>query len=69
MMRKIVLIFFLSLLTACATQRVRMVNDRGDELTCERTGYGFFGALATANYHNECVSQAEQRGYHVKQSQ
>ena len=69
MMRSIALIFLLSLLSACATQRVRMVNDRGDELTCERAGYGFIGALATANYHNECVSQAEQRGYQVKELQ
>jgi hypothetical protein len=69
MMRSIALVFLMSLVTACATQRVGMINDKGDELTCERTGYGFFGALATANYYNECVAQAEQRGYHVKGSQ
>ena len=67
-MPTIALILFLSLLPSCATQRLVLFNDKGDELTCERTGYGFFGALATANYHNECVSQAETRGYHLKES-
>jgi hypothetical protein len=63
-------IFLLSLtltLTACATERTVMVNNQGDLLTCETSGSGFFGAISVANQQKQCISDAETRGYRVKQ--
>ena len=63
-------IFLLSLtltLTACATERTVLVNSQGDLLTCETSGSGFFGAISVANQQKQCISDAETRGYRVKQ--
>jgi hypothetical protein len=62
-------IFLLSLtltLTACATERTVLVNSKGDLLTCETSGSGFFGAISVRNQQKQCVSDAETRGYRVK---
>jgi hypothetical protein len=54
-------------LIACVTQRTILVNDRGEELTCEVKGWGFIGSLATYNKQDECVAEAVKRGYRLKQ--
>jgi hypothetical protein len=62
-------VFFIAaifLTAGCATERTVLVNSRGDELTCETTGGGIFGAAATGYEQNHCISEAEQRGYRVK---
>jgi hypothetical protein len=62
-------IFFLSLaltLTGCATERTVLVNSQGDLLTCETSGSGFFGAISVRNQQKQCISDAETRGYRVK---
>ena len=62
-------IFLLSLtltLTACATERTVLVNSQGDLLTCETSGSGFFGAISVRNQQKQCISDAETRGYRVK---
>jgi hypothetical protein len=63
------LIFLLSLivtLASCATERTVLVNSQGDLLTCETSGSGFFGAISVRNQQKQCVSDAETRGYRVK---
>jgi hypothetical protein len=63
------LIFLLSLivtLASCATERTVLVNSQGDLLTCETSGSGFFGAISVRNQQKQCVSDAETRGYQVK---
>jgi hypothetical protein len=50
----------------CATRRTVLVNERGDELTCETRGYGFIAALVAATELGECVKDAETRGYRIK---
>jgi hypothetical protein len=43
-----------------------MVNDRGEELTCETRGYGIIASLAAISEHDDCVRDAEKRGYRLK---
>jgi len=64
-----VLIVCFSLAAAgCATRRTVMVNDAGSEITCETRGYGFIAALAAAGQQDECIRDAEKRGYRAKPS-
>jgi hypothetical protein len=63
------LIFIFSLivtLASCATERTVLVNSQGDLLTCETSGSGFFGSISVRNQQNQCISDAETRGYRVK---
>jgi hypothetical protein len=66
-MRAIVFLVILTALPGCATQRTVLVNSQGEELTCEASGWGFIGSLATAHKQEECVSNAEKRGYRLKE--
>jgi hypothetical protein len=65
-MRAIILGCFLTTFVGCATQRVLLVNNRGEELTCEASGWGFVGSLATPYKQQECIAEAEKRGYRLK---
>jgi uncharacterized protein YcfL len=63
-----VLLFFMALnLAGCVSQRAVLVNERGEELTCETTGYGFIASMMASNKQTGCVSDAERRGYRVKE--
>jgi hypothetical protein len=53
-------------LAGCATERTVLVNSQGDLLTCETSGSGFFGAISVRNQQQQCVADAEKRGYRVK---
>ena len=66
MMRAIFLVGLLSIIAGCATERTILVNSQGDLLTCETSGSGFFGAISARNEQQQCISDAEQRGYRVK---
>jgi hypothetical protein len=44
-----------------------MVNNQGDELICEVQGYGFVGSLAAPYKSDECILDAEKRGYRLKE--
>lgn len=65
-MRFILLIAFMMSAVGCVNQRAVLVNDRGEELTCESSGWGFIGGLATYNKQDECVAGAEKKGYRLK---
>jgi len=66
-MRIIALVCCALALLGCVTRRVVLINQQGDELTCEVTGYGFIGGLATSHKSEECISEAEKRGYRLKE--
>jgi hypothetical protein len=66
MMRAIFLVGLLSILAGCATERTVLVNNQGDLLTCETSGSGFFGAISVRNQQQQCIADAEKRGYRVK---
>jgi hypothetical protein len=42
------------------------VNNRGEEVSCEASGWGFIGSLATSYKQDECLAEAEKRGYRLK---
>lgn len=51
----------------CVTQRTILVNERGEEMTCETTGYGAIASMMASNKQKECIAKAERRGYRVKE--
>ena len=63
------LLFFCVALSAagCVSQRAILVNERGEEITCETTGYGAIASMMTSNKQKECIAEAERHGYRVKQ--
>jgi len=65
-MRAVILVCLVSTLVGCVSQRTVLVNNRGEELTCEATGWGFVGSLATPHKQDECIADAEKRGYRLK---
>jgi len=65
-MRSILLVCFVLTLAGCATERAVLVNNQGEELTCETQGSGFFGAVSVHNQQEKCVADAEKRGYRLK---
>ena len=65
-MRAIFLLALTLTLGACATERTVLVNSQGDLLTCETSGSGFFGAVSVRNQQQQCIADAEKRGYRLK---
>ena len=65
-MRAIIAAFILTILEGCATERTVLVNSQGDLLTCETSGFGFFGAVLAGNQQQQCIADAEKRGYRLK---
>ena len=66
-MRRLLLSFMLLSLVGCAIERAVLVNDQGDQLTCETSGAGFFGSVSVPNQQEKCIAEAEKRGYHLKE--
>ena len=66
-MRYVLLFIMVLSLAGCVSQRAVLVNERGEELTCETTGYGFIASMMMSDKQKECVSDAERRGYRVKE--
>jgi hypothetical protein len=54
-------------LPACATRRTLLVNAQGEELRCETSGAGFGGAVMVPSTQNQCIADALNRGYVIKQ--
>jgi hypothetical protein len=65
-MRRILLFCIVLALAGCATERAVLVNDQGDQLTCETSGAGFFGSVSVPNQQQKCIADAEKRGYRLK---
>ncbi len=66
-MRYALLFFAAFSLVGCVSQRAVLVNDRGEEMTCEATASGIFPSLVIGSKQQECISEAERRGYRVKE--
>lgn len=67
-MRYIFLICVALNAAGCVSQRAVLVNERGEEITCETSAYGAFPSLMVPKTQNECIAEAEKRGYRVKQN-
>jgi hypothetical protein len=66
-MRYALFLFIGFSLVGCVSQQAVLVNARGEELTCETTASGIFPSLVIGSKQQECISEAERRGYHVKE--
>jgi|GraSoiStandDraft_14_1057315.scaffolds.fasta_scaffold563885_1 hypothetical protein len=64
-MRWTFLICALSVLVGCSTRHTVLVNNQGQEMTCETSGAGFMGAMSTYKTQQDCIAEAEKRGYRV----
>jgi uncharacterized protein YcfL len=53
-------------LAGCSADRTVLVNDRGERITCEASFYGAGPNLIMSSQQNDCVRDAETRGYHVE---
>jgi len=65
-MRSALFLVFILAFTGCTTERVILSNPQGDELTCETRGYGFFGSVSVRNQLQQCIAEAEKRGYRIR---
>ena len=65
-MRALIFLCLVLVLVSCASQRTVLVNNQGEELTCETQGYGFFGSVSVNSQQEKCVSDAQQKGYRLK---
>ena len=63
---RIILYCAICLIAGCATERTVMVNSRGEEATCETNGSGLFGAVSVNHQQQQCIAEAEKRGYTIK---
>lgn len=65
---RFVLFFILALsLSGCVSQRAVLVNERGEQLTCEAYGYGLFASMLASDKQEQCVADAGNRGYRLKE--
>ena len=62
-MRRTLYFVFILASTGCTTERVILTNTQGEQLTCETRGYGFFGSVSVRNQLEQCIAEAEKRGY------
>lgn len=65
-MRRALFLVFILTSTGCTTERVILTNAQGEELTCETRGYGFFGSVSVRNQLQQCIAEAEKRGYRLR---
>jgi hypothetical protein len=68
-MRTMAVVYFLSILAGCVNQRTVFVNDQGERLTCEASGFGLFGSIMADSRYDKCVSEAKTRGYRLEKEQ
>ncbi len=66
-MRYVLAFLMASALAGCVTERAVLVNERGEEMTCETTASGIFPSLVISSKQQECISEAERRGYRLKE--
>lgn len=61
------LIISLALLTisGCVSQSTVLVNDKGQAIACNNSGWGVIGAPVAAAQHSNCLKRAQAAGYRV----
>ena len=61
-MRGIILLSVVLFGAGCAAERTVLINNQGDELACETSGAGFFGAVSVHNQQQQCIVEALRSG-------
>jgi hypothetical protein len=64
-MRSIFIICAFVAFVGCSTRHTVLVNNQGQEMTCETSGAGFMGAMSTYKTQQDCIADAEKRGYRI----
>jgi len=59
----------LVLLPSCVNLRAVLVNEKGERVTCQATGFGIISGTMANNRYETCVSEAQMRGYHFESQQ
>lgn len=62
-----IVLFCVVIIAGCVNPRAVMVNDAGNEVTCQSTGFGLISGTMANNAYEACVSDAQKRGYHFKE--
>ena len=57
--------FILILLSGCVTPSATLMNDKGQKVTCKAAGVGIISGTMANNRFQECVSEAQMRGYRI----
>lgn len=55
-------------LSACVSPSATLVNEEGDVVTCSASGYGIISGTMANNQYQDCVSEAQMRGYKFKET-
>ncbi|HWO43073.1 MAG TPA: hypothetical protein VNO43_14830 [Candidatus Eisenbacteria bacterium] len=66
-MRLMISILPLFLLAGCVSRQTVFVNEQGQRLTCETSGWGFAGSILADKKYDECVTEAKNRGYRLEE--
>lgn len=66
-MKKVVVIVLVLILAGCVNPRAVLVNDQGQEVICEAAGFGIISGTLANNRYQECVSEAQMRGFRFKE--
>ena len=64
-MRTFITILIISFLSGCVSPSTVLVNNRGQKVTCQASGFGLLSGTMANNRHEACVSEAQMRGYKV----
>ncbi len=62
-MRHILLLVALVSLTSCVSPNAVLVNEEGQKVICQATGFGIISGTMANNRYEACVSEAQMRGY------
>lgn len=66
-MQNLLIVLLLGLLAGCASSHAVLMNDEGQELVCDVESFGIlFPHLAANKKFEQCVKDAESRGYKIK---
>ena len=55
-------------LSACVNPRAILVNKDGDAVQCSATGFGLLTGVMANNRYQQCVSDAQMRGFKFKEA-
>jgi hypothetical protein len=64
-MRNIALFLTATALAGCVSPHAVLVNDEGQSVTCQATGFGILSGTMANNRYEACVSDAQMRGYKI----
>lgn len=64
-MRSIACLALALMLTGCVSPRAVLENEGGQRVVCQASGFGIISGTMANNRFEECVSEAQMRGYDV----